>query len=364
MQQIRPVSSDDRVHLSLGGFTLRVITSRGRLMRSVTDVLTPACAMTQASGGPDWTLRVEEAQEPDDSGISFSERLVLSLPHSGRPLAVADVQPGAMRLLARYHEGGPVAVIETDAACRSTLVVVPEGDDLSLRWASWLARVFFASRLLGAGWRMLHASAVASQGRAVIFLAGPRGGKSVLAHRAVSEFGAEFLADDLVMVSPDHLVVGWPTRIALPAEMVPAGMEAGRRIASVVDGLTRNRVVFTPPEHRTHLAVTYSGPVPAHAIVSVCPGPGVDGVSRSALTLAELHAALRVAADIPAQVMHVSDPLGIMGGPRLTKQISDGGTAWLPEHVIRTRLRIGDMAGLSSAPIWAALRDVVAEDAS
>ena len=117
---------------------------------------------------------------------------------------------------------------------------------------SWLARVYFGSRLLAEGWRMLHAAAVTVDAGAVLVLAGPWGGKSTLVHRACREHGAAFLADDLVFLGEDGTLVGWPTRVALPVSLC-TGVEIPRRQRRVVDGQLRDRALFAPPEYRRAL---------------------------------------------------------------------------------------------------------------
>ncbi|GAA0829846.1 hypothetical protein ACFQVD_04770 [Streptosporangium amethystogenes subsp. fukuiense] len=89
----------------------------------------------------------------------------------------------------RYRPGSAAALLEVDRARRTTRVVVPD-EGTARRWPDWLARLFFSSRMLDGGWRMLHASAVTLNGVVVLFVAGSRGGKSTLAYRACDELGA------------------------------------------------------------------------------------------------------------------------------------------------------------------------------
>jgi hypothetical protein len=250
---------------------------------------------------------------------------------------------GCLRVTGAYRPDAATAVIEADTAGRTTRVTLPAGDEASIRWADWLVRVFFASRMLASGWRMLHASAVAVNGSAVLFLAGQGGGKSTLAHRACTELGTAFLADDLVLLGPDRTVVGWPTRVSLPEELVTgsAGTGTGRR-----------RVVFSPADHRTLLNGERSSPVPLGAVVTVTRAAGGDVPAVDHVN--SLRAEETAALDIPAQRLHTSDLLGLTGGPRpagrgvpVTRELLGG--------VPAARLRIGDLRTLPRAPIWEAL---------
>ncbi|WP_282698292.1 hypothetical protein [Streptomyces sp. CC208A] len=274
-------------------------------------------------------------------------------------MAVVGLTDGVMRLVARYRSGAPPAGMEVDAVAGVTRLVVSAGDVVGLRWADWLARVFFASRLLTSGWRMLHASAVAVEGKALVFLAGRCGGKSTLAHRAVRELGGRFLADDLVLIGPGGMVVGWPTRVAVPESLV-GGVAGGRRDRSVVAGVVRERVLFTPAEHRAALGISYSPPVRLGAVV-VVDGSGAagEGVRVREAGAGVLERAVAGAADITDQMVYVSDPLGLMGGARLADQSAgmgpvDGLLSGVPAAVLRVAVE-----QLSTAPVWRALEGVV-----
>ncbi|MFF9526686.1 hypothetical protein ACF1DV_32640 [Streptomyces achromogenes] len=311
--------------VQLEGIALRVLTADPDVLEAVMDMVVPACSVAAPGTAVQWTLKVEEHRTAmcDDGGLAQG-RLLVELPCGGRRLAVTGLDGGVMRLVAVYRRGALPAVMEVDACRRVTRLLVEPGDAAGLRWADYLARVFFASRLLGSGWRMLHASAVAVGDRAVVFLAGRHGGKSTLAHRAVRELGARFLADDLVVIGPDGTVVGWPARVAVPAQL--AGDAVGRYERRVVDGVVRERVLFTPAQHRAALGVEYSPPVPLGAVVIVdgrlVAGAGVGAESADARTLGR---AVAGATDVPQQQLYVSDPLGLMGGPRLADQAA--GTA-------------------------------------
>lgn len=310
--------------------------------------------------GAQWRLEVEWGVLPRGvEHASGAGGLVLELPYGGRRLAVVGMAEGVMRLVACYRPGAPPAVMEVDAVAGVTRLVVSPGDTVELRWADWLARVFFASRLLASGWRMLHASAVEVEGKALVFLAGRCGGKSTLAHRAVRELGGRFLADDLVLIGPGGVVVGWPTRVAVPASLVGSAT-GGRRDRSVVAGVVRERILFTPIEHRAALGISYSPPVRLGAVV-VVDGSGAagEGVRVREAGDGVLELAVVGAADITEQMVYVSDPLGVMGGARLADQSAgmgpvEGLFSGVPAAVLRVAVE-----QLPTAPVWRALEGVV-----
>ncbi|MGW4550046.1 hypothetical protein ACWEN4_27425 [Streptomyces violaceorubidus] len=341
----------------LNGVRLRVETPTPDVLGSVLGMLVPACSVASPDVVTQWTLKVEERgpEVQDGSGL-FDGRLVLELPYGGRRLAVVGVDEGALRVAACYRPGTTPVLMEVDSRQQVTRLVVASGDVVGLRWADYLGRVFFASRLLASGWRMLHASAVAVDGVALVFLAGRHGGKSTLAHRAVQELGARFLADDLVLIGPDRTVVGWPTRVAVPAKLV-GDIDGGRRERTVVTGVRRDRVLFTPAQHRAALGIAYSPPVPLGAVVIVDgDADAVEGVRADA---GMLHRAVVRAAHVPQQLLYVSDPLGLMGGARLADQVAGAGQleglmSGVPAAVLRVAVE-----HLQSAPVWRALQDVI-----
>ncbi|WP_329453651.1 hypothetical protein OG894_44845 (plasmid) [Streptomyces sp. NBC_01724] len=336
---------------------MRVETPAPDVLESVLGMLVPACSVAPPGAVAQWTLKVEErSPEVEDRGGLFNGRLVLELPYGGRRLAVVGVDDGVLRVTACYRPGAAPVVMEVDARQQVTRLVAALGDTVGLRWADYLGRVYFASRLLASGWRMLHASAVALDGAALVFLAGRHGGKSTLAHRAVRELGARFLADDLVLIGPDGTVVGWPTRVAVPAELV-GDIGGGRRERTVVAGVRRDRLLFTPAQHRAALGIAYSPPVPLGAVVIVDGDAAAgEGVRADADVLER---AVARAAHVPQQLLYVSDPLGLMGGARLADQAAgvpalEGLLTSVPSAVLPVAVE-----QLQSAPVWRALEDVV-----
>ncbi|MER6913905.1 hypothetical protein ABT354_19720 [Streptomyces sp. NPDC000594] len=344
--------------LALEGFRLLVRSGVSGAADAVVAMLTPPCAdETPAVGAQDWTLEIlhgPAAAPYDDTGD-----LVVCLPYSGRRLAVRDTAGAVLRLTACYRPGAPAAGIEVDVRARTTRLLVAEGDGVGVRWADWLARVFFASRLLAAGWRMLHASAVELEGRALVFLAASGGGKSTLAHRAVREVGARLLADDLVLVRPGRPVIGWPTRIALPADLDGVAPDTGRREHRIMNGWNRQRVLFTPAEHRQVLGVRSTGPTPCGVLI-VVENPGDDApVTAGPAAPETVKEALRRAAAVTRQQVYVSDPIGLMGGPRL----ADHAVTPPPEEDLAEGRPVARLAVparvLPTAQVWDVLAPVI-----
>lgn len=354
----RPAGSE--VVLRLAGRRLRVTAPHHGLLERVTAVVAPPCTVDVSGSGPEWTVAIEEDVCPvraEDAGL---DRVELIYPLGGPRLTVPDNHDGRMRAVGRYRPDSAAVSIEVDATACTTRLLLPAGDMGAARWGDWLVKVFFASRALSAGWRMLHASAVAVDGAASLFLAASRGGKSTLAHRACTELGAEFLADDLVLLGPDGTVVGWPTRVCLPADL-PGVADVGMASDRVVDGQVRRRRVLTPPEHRVALGVTYSPPVPLGSVVCVVSGSAgaaADGVGRRAVQVCHLDwdvlARAQVEAlDVPRQRLFTSDLLGLTGGSRATSPSGTGvDVAGLLSRAPGALLRIVDPEALSTVPVW------------
>lgn len=356
-----PTVMETDLDLVLAGLRLRVAADIPDLAEHVAAMMVPPCDAADHRPGVDWTLSLERAPALSGAatGALFADRPVLVFPHGGPRLAVADDSGGVLHAVGQYRPDGAAVGIHTYTADRTTRIEMSAEN--SLRWVDYLARVFFASRMLAAGWRMLHASAVAADGMAVMFLAGQRGGKSTLAHRASTELGAAFLADDLVLIGPGGVVVGWPTRVALPAELVRQPTdETVRRSTKVAAG--RRRVVLSRPEHRALPNVVYSPPMPLGAVVCVesAPSGAASPVEVSRLSQGGQEAAVSKAALIPAQRLYVSDALGLTGGPRsgeyhdsapLTHELLDG--------ALTIALRVDGTAELGEAPVWEALGDVL-----
>lgn len=354
------VASERVVDLLLGPWRLRVVGNPS-LVAGVTTVMVPPCTVSAAGPSTDWTIRVDRdelAQVPGDVDALLADRPVLVSPHGGPRLAVAGTGNGLLRLLGLYRPGSAAALLEVDRVQRVTRVAVP-CDDSSRRWPDWLARLFFSSRMLGGGWRMLHASAVTVNGTAVLFVAGSRGGKSTLAHRACDELDARFMADDLVMIGMDGIVAGWPTRVGVPAELAApcGGVEQERRVG----GMLRRRVLFTPGEHRA--IVDWAPPTRLGAVVHVVPDPDEETVRplhAVALEPAEAEAVLAGAAGVPGQRLYSTDLLGVTGGPP-PGQITWPAPSWADvlAGVPAVRLMVPHLRDLPHAPLWEALAELL-----
>lgn len=349
---------EQTVDLVLGSWRLRVCADQD-LLADVIEVMTPLCTVETAGLGVDWTLRAERGDLPGTGEIEelWADRPALSLPHGGPQLIVAGAADGLLRLVGHYRPGTAAALLEVDHSRRLTRIVTP-GAGPGRRWPDWLARLFFSSRMLAAGWRMLHASAVAIDRSALVFVAGQHGGKSTLAHRACIELGACFMADDLLLLGPDGVVAGWPTRIGLPAELAGPGM-TGQEEHQVEAGVERRRLLLTPREHRA--VVDHAPPLRLGAVVQVtsaaeqCDGPGTV-VQAAPLDEAELEAVVARAADVPAQRLYSSDLLGLAGGPppgRFDRPTH--GWETVLAGVPAVRLTVRHLRELPRAPVWEAL---------
>lgn len=345
----------DAVDVRLDGWRLR-LAGDACLVAAASAVMVPPCDRAEPGGGCDWELhaRQDTGQDPPASagpGTAFEDLPVLGYPCGGPRLAVLHAGDGLIRLLGRYQPGsGTPALLEADQQERRTRVVVPAGGGAARRWPEWLARTFFASRMLAGRWRMLHASAVAIQGRAVLFIAGRGGGKSTLAHRAVTELGAAFLGDDLAMIGPDATVAGWPTRAALPEALTTTRhLGTGRPL---LEG-TRRRVALTPAQHRA--VMPYVPPAPLGLLVHITTGPG-PALSAHPLDPAGLRAAADAALPPPAQRLYSADLLGLTGGPAQLRQ-NWPGSDWDTRlgGARGVRLTVNDLSLLPHAPVWQAL---------
>jgi hypothetical protein len=272
---------------------------------------------------------------------------------------VVDSTAGRLRLHGRYRPDCAAASIETDRAAETTRIVLPTGDKSAARLADWLAKGFFASRLLGTGWQMLHASAVVVAGQAVLFLAGPRGGKSTLAHRACAELGAMFLADDLVLLGPDGTVAGWPARVCLPVDLpVPHG--AGEVFERIVGRDVRRRVRLTPPEHRRTLGVGYSPPVPLGAVISIALAGSSVRVHASPLERDALTSVVEKALDVPSQRLFTGDLLGLTGsGSTAPPTDATSSVLRLLSRKPGVQLTVGDPVSLPTVAVWRELSAIL-----
>lgn len=346
------------VDLVLAGHRLRVAVADADLRATAVEVVTPPCEVASPSGEPGWTLRTGNGP-----GLPQREELrgrpVLSFPDGGPQLRVTDAVSGRLRVSGVLHAREVMAHLTVDRVGRETVVHLPdaegpETEGTGARWVSWLTRVYFGSRLLAEGWRMLHAAAVTVDAGAVLVLAGPWGGKSTLAHRACREHGAAFLADDLVFLGEDGTLVGWPTRVALPVSLC-SGVEIPRRQRRVIDGQLRDRALFAPPEYRRAFTVRHAGPTPLVGVVVVGRSNPwqTDRLIVEALDARRLRSALDVASRVAAQKLYLLDLLGVTGN---SWHVATGPVASLstfdPRSVPGVFVRISDTGLLESLPVW------------
>ncbi|SDI49825.1 hypothetical protein SAMN05421505_1606 [Sinosporangium album] len=339
--------------LGLDRWRLR-LSGPGDLVADVLDVLAPPCAVNAAHIGHEgygWTVRAEYdtagfLPSTRDAAALFDDLPVLTVSSTAR-LAIRHAADGRQHLVASYRPGSPVAALEVIAAERTTRVVVP-AEGPGRRWPRWLAQLFFASRMLG-WWRLLHASAVAVNGRAVLFVAASGGGKSTLAHRACAELGAVFMGDDLTMIGPGGLVAGWPTRAAVPLALARTG--DGRPLRQG----TRARRVYTAEEHRR--TVSYAPPAPIGLVVHVVSGcDGGRPVVGAALPRADLATVAEHALASPAQQLYSTDLLGLTGGPpHIRMAWPDDDWARRLADAAGVRLSVADLPALAHLPVWPVL---------
>lgn len=175
------------------------------------------------------------------------------------------------------------------------------------------------------------------------------------------ELGADFLADDLVLLGPDSTVAGWPARVCLPADFSDPHV-VGTMLERLTDGQVRRRLLLTPEEHRSAFGITYSPPVPLGMMVSIVPinDPRAPAVHAMALTRDDLITASADALNAPAQRLYTSDLLGLTGGPRTSGLANGAGeVAGLLSRVPGALLRVGAPAALPTAPVWDALNGLV-----
>jgi hypothetical protein len=353
--------------LLLAGHRVRVTGEDTSLLGDAVSVLVPPCALEPVTAHePAWHVDVAVAavavRDTQETGHP-----VLSWPDSGMRLTVLDAG-GALRVAARYRSGSPPAVLEVERLRRRTRVVIPDGDLPSRRWPDWVVRLFFGTRLLADGWLLLHAAAVrvaaAGGNRTLLILAGQRGGKSTLAHRACVELGARFMADDLVLLragSEVPEVTGWPTRVCLPAELLDGPVLAGladRVVTQVTAGGMRRRLVVSPAEYQQLLGVGRAGPAVLGGVLAVVPAGGRSGPAARATVLGgeRLAAVLAGAGRVAAQRLRMLDLLGVAGDPAVTvpaqPRVPAAGWSRVLAGIPAVCLELADGPLLPQLPVW------------
>lgn len=335
------------VVVSVEGPRLLVDSSEAEHVDHVIAALGAACTRAPDQKSADWSLLIEPGVPTVPEQRQWPR---LELRPGGPALTVTGNQDGVLRALGYYRPQAAPVGIEVDWRLRRTRLVLSSAYLDQTHWSAWLAKVFFASRLLAAGWRMLHASAVVADGAAVVFVAAPGGGKSTLAHRACRERGAAFLADDLVLLGPDGTVVGWPTRVCLPCGLEGAASVEVGRMQTDLHG--RRRLVVSLAEHRA-LGIVHAPPAPLGAVVHVRPGAALTARPWSEESRA---AAEAQACDIPVQRLYTSDLVGLMGGPATFAPDDQGGVF---AGAVGVELTLPDAAWLATAPVWETLANAL-----
>lgn len=337
------------VDLSMAGLRLAVESAEAEHVDHVVAAMGASCECTPSRPGADWTLLIEFTEV--QVGVC-REWPRLELRPGGPALTVNGNHHGTLRALGYYRPQAEPVSIEVDRGLRTTRVVVSSAYTDQTHWLAWLTKVFFASRLLAAGWRMLHASAVVVDGDAVVFVAASGGGKSTLAHRACRELGARFLADDLALIGPEGTVVGWPTRVCLPYRLDAAAPTQVGRMHNGSDG--RRRLVVSLTEHRS-LGIDHAPPAPLGSVVHVRPGVG-KALAAHPWSSQSWAAAEASASDIPVQRLYTSDLLGLMGGPATLDPDDRPGVF---AEAAGVELVVPDPTGLPTAPVWETLAEAL-----
>ncbi len=360
-------------NMVLASHCLRFTGEDPGMVEEVLSVLAPPCSIGDpADGEPGWSIHVT----PDAAGTERSRcgRPVFGWGDIGRRLEIIDAVDGVLTLVGYYREGCAGTLIEVDVRSRQTRVSLPPGDGPSRRWPDWIGRMFFGTRLLGDGWQLVHAAAVSIDTdvgpRAVLFLAGPHGGKSTLAHRACVDLSARLMSDDLVLLQPNPdgvIAVGWPTRVSVPLELLDPVTHERAFTGVILDrfaGGPRRRLMLSPPEYSAMFGIQRAGPTTLGAVIVVSPddadgGSPALGVDAN-LCADRLSAALTAAGQVPAQRLMMLDLLGVAGSsprpPSLAKTTLADLLAGLRDaEVAAVRVRVPDMSRLPSLPVWSAV---------
>lgn len=363
--------------LVLAGHRVRVVAEDSGLLNDALSVLVPPCSEVPVSGAEaDWRVEIG-VTDAEFSGLPELGRPALSWPDSGTRLTILDAVDGVTTLAARYRADSPAALVTVDRPRGRTQILIPGSDPASRRWTDWVVRAFFGPRLLADGWMLLHAAAVrvmtSDGGRALLVMAGPRGGKSTIAHRACTELGTQFMADDLVLLRPGPAgcpsVIGWPTRVCLPSELLDqALLDASPRPSSArtdVAGGQRRRLILSPPEYQRLAGVMRAepGPVRVGGVLAVLSGePDGKAPPGRCLLLGDeqLAAAMAGAGQVPAQRLRMLDMLGVAGNPATAIAGTPGHPAsWrsVLSGVPVAGLGLTDMSLLPQLRIWDLLDD-------
>ncbi|MDP9842221.1 hypothetical protein [Streptosporangium lutulentum] len=135
------------------------------------------------------------------------------------------------------------------------------------------------------------------------------------------------------------------------------GLEAGTEQARLVEG-TRQRVLFTPAEHRATFG--YARPTRLGAVVHITTEanpPGSDQVAwATPMDAVTLSVVMTQAAYVPAQRLYSTDLLGVTGGPPPTRvDWPEPGWDTTLSGTVGVRLTLAELRALPHAPVWEAL---------
>lgn len=297
-----PPGAGSGILLMLDGHRVRLTGTATDEIDAVRGWMCPPAGVEHCDPLRDWTLILDETSERFPTA---PKRWSVRLSATGWPrVFILDGASDRLDAIGQYRQDDPPVRVTVDRRARQTTVGIPSGLGRSVRWADWLVRIFFGTRMLAAGWQLLHASCVGLGAGAVVIGGAAGAGKSSLAHLACAQLGAAFVADDLVLVRKRDGVttaVGWPTRISLPVELMALSGLARSEVRLADDGRRRERWVLGPREHASATGFQRRGAAPVAVAVVLerdSPSPGVNTLAAEA-----------------DQKAYMTDVLGLMGEP-------------------------------------------------
>ena len=339
------MSTRSRNTLVLDAFRVRVVGSAMDEVEAVRAWMCPPAHLDDDVETPDWTLLLEDTDLRPPAPARSAMFGIKGWPR----LSVAEGDGDRIDVVGQYRRDDPWVYISVDRQARRTAVSVPRGLDGPLRWAAWLVRVFFGTRMVATGWRLLHSSCVALRGKAVVIGGAAGVGKSSLAHLGCAQLGAEFLSDDLTLVARvgrAATAVGWPTRVCPPSDLMTTWPGATRETRAIGPDWRRDRWVLGPAEHAAATGFRRGGQAPVAAVVLLEREPTATGVD-----------AIAAEAD---QAAFMTDSFGLMGEPDMARRTEpDVALSTLFAEVPVLRIT-ADRPAIALAPtVWNRLRQVV-----
>lgn len=258
-------------------------------------------------------------ERPDDLVVSLGERRAMPVgPPAGPALARLDLGDGRGYTLVAAEAGGYILHIHRIAAIwiapdlRSARLHLDPATDLGLAGLLVIGNLM-ASVLTLAGETALHASAVAINGAALVFLGNSGMGKSSLAALCCAH-GADLITDDLLRLQPDgqgwrcHLGTG-QLRLRRGAAVLAAGFAADlrsatpdERIAVALGGpadLPPLRALVIPLIARAHTTLRVERVPTSRALIYLMANARIQQLSERASGQARLDALGRIAATVP-----------------------------------------------------------------